>query len=91
MTFAKAFVDVQSYMNKAGSKASYKETRKIVHNQGLSVNDYTRIATLMNENPDFRNDIQKMIKEGLLLLAFPKSLVLVIGKLGQCCKRSVLV
>lgn len=63
MAFAKAFVDVQSYMNKAGSKASYKETRMIVHNQGLSVNDYTMIATRMNENPDFRNKIQEMIND----------------------------
>ncbi|OHB90428.1 MAG: hypothetical protein A3D13_01415 [Planctomycetes bacterium RIFCSPHIGHO2_02_FULL_40_12] len=61
--FAKAFVNVQSYMNKAGSKAIYKETMKIVHNQGLSVNDYTRIATMMNENPDFRNNVEKMINE----------------------------
>jgi hypothetical protein len=29
----------------------------------IKYNDYTRIATLMNENPDFRNDIQKMINE----------------------------
>ncbi len=63
MAFAKAFVVVQSYMNKAGSKVSYKETKKIVEKHGLSVEDYTRIATIMNENPDFRNKVQKMINE----------------------------
>lgn len=63
IAFVKAYVAVQSYMNKAGSKASYKETRKIVHDHGLSVKDYTKIATLMNESPDFRNAIQKMINE----------------------------
>jgi hypothetical protein len=61
--FAKAFVDVQSYMHKAGNKASYNETRKIVQSHGLSVEVYTRIASRMNENPDFQNKIQKMINE----------------------------
>jgi hypothetical protein len=50
-------------MNKAGSKASYNETRKIVQDHGLSVEDYTMIATLINENPDFRKKVQKMINE----------------------------
>lgn len=63
MAFANAFVVVQSYMNKAGSKASYKETKKIVESYGLSVEDYTRIATLMNENINFRNKVQKMIDD----------------------------
>ncbi|ODS33129.1 MAG: hypothetical protein SCARUB_01753 [Candidatus Scalindua rubra] len=63
MAFAKAFVEVQSYMNRVGSGASYKETKKIVKKHGLSVEDYTRIATLMNENPNFRNKVQKMIDE----------------------------
>ena len=63
MAFAKAFVEVQSYMNKVGSKASYSETRKIVQHHGLSVDDYTRIATRMNENPDFRNNVEKMIND----------------------------
>ena len=61
MTFARAFTEVQSYMNKAGSKANYKETRKIVQDHGLSVEDYTMIATLINENPDFRKKFQKLI------------------------------
>jgi hypothetical protein len=63
MTFARAFVEVQSYMNKSGSKADYKETRKIVQDHGLSVEDYTMIATLINENPDFRKKFQKLINE----------------------------
>jgi 5-bromo-4-chloroindolyl phosphate hydrolysis protein len=63
MAFARAFAEVQSYMNKAGSKANYKETRKIVHDHGLSVEDYTMIATLINENPDFRKRFQKLINE----------------------------
>jgi hypothetical protein len=61
MAFAKAFVRVQSYMNQAGSKASYEETRKIVRDHGLSVDDYTRIATKMNANPDFQNKVLNMI------------------------------
>jgi hypothetical protein len=63
MAFAKAFVDVQSYMHKAGSKASYNETSKIVKNHGLSVEVYTRIASRMNENSDFQNKVQEMINE----------------------------
>ena len=63
MAFAKAFVEVQSYMNKTGSKASYNETRKIVQHHGLSVDDYTRIATRMNENTGFRNNVEKMINK----------------------------
>ncbi len=61
MAFARAFTEVQSYMNKAGSKADYKETREIVQNHGLSVEDYTMIATRINENPDFRKKFQKLI------------------------------
>ncbi len=60
MAFARAFIEVQSYMNKAGSKANYKETREIVQNHGLSVEDYTMIATLINENPDFRKRFQEV-------------------------------
>mgnify|MGYP003991129637 FL=1 len=63
LAFAKAFVHVQSYMNKAGNKASYKETRKIVQNHGLSVEVYTKIASRMNENPDFQNRVQEMIND----------------------------
>ena len=63
VAFARAFTEVQSYMNKVGSKANYKETRKIVQDHGLSVEDYTRIATLINENPDFRKRFQKLINE----------------------------
>jgi len=61
MTFARAFIEVQSYMDKTGSKANYKETREIVQDHGLSVEDYTMIATLINENPDFRKKFQKLI------------------------------
>ncbi len=61
MAFARAFIEVQSYMNKAGSKADYKETRKIVQGNGLSVEDYTMIATRINKNPDFRKKFQKLI------------------------------
>ncbi len=63
MAFARAFIEVQSYMNNAGSKADYKETRKIVQGHGLSVEDYTIIATQINENPDFRKKFQKLINE----------------------------
>ena len=63
LAFAKAFVDVQSYMHKAGNKASYSETRKIVQNHGLSVKDYTKIALRMNENSDFQNKVQEMIND----------------------------
>ena len=63
MAFARAFVEVQSYMDKAGSQASYKETSKIVQNHGLSVEDYTKIASRMNENSDFQNKVQEMINE----------------------------
>lgn len=61
--FARAFVKVQSYMNRASSKASYKETSKIVQNYGLSVEDYTKIASKMNENSDFQTRVQRMINE----------------------------
>ena len=61
MAFARAFTEVQSYMNKAGSKADYKETREIVQGHGLSVEDYTMIATQINENPDFRKKFQELI------------------------------
>ena len=63
MAFAKAFVKVQSYMNQAGNKASYEKTRKIVRDHGLSVEDYTRIATRMNANSDFQNKVLKMIND----------------------------
>jgi hypothetical protein len=63
MAFAKAFVDVQSYMHKAGSKASYNKTRKIVQDHGLSVEDYTKIASRMNKSSDFQNRVQEMIDE----------------------------
>ena len=63
MTFARAFVEVQSYMNKAGRNANYKETREIVQGHGLSVEDYTMIATQINENPDFRKKFQKLMNE----------------------------
>ncbi len=61
MDFARAFVEVQSYMNKAGNKVNYKETRRIVQNHGLSVEDYTRISTRMNANSGFQSKVQKMI------------------------------
>lgn len=61
MAFARAFIEVQSYMNKSGSRADYKETRKIVQDNGLSVNDYTMIATRINENPDLRKKFQELI------------------------------
>ncbi len=61
MTFARTFIEVQSYMNKSGSRADYKETRKIVQDNGLSVNDYTMIATRINENPDLRKKFQELI------------------------------
>ncbi len=61
--FARAFVDVQSYMHKAGNKAHYNETSKIVQNYGLSVKDYTKIASKMNKNADFKNRVQSMINE----------------------------
>ena len=63
MAFARAFVDVQSYMHKAGNKAHYNETSTIVQNHGLSVEDYTNIASRMNKNSDFKNKVQKMINE----------------------------
>ena len=61
MAFARAFIEVQSYMNKSGSRADYKETRKIVQDNGLSVNDYTMIATRINENPNLRKKFQELI------------------------------
>ncbi len=63
IAFAKAFVDVQSYMHKAGNKANYNETSKIVQNHGLSVEDYTKIASRMNENSGFQDKVQRMINE----------------------------
>jgi hypothetical protein len=63
MAFARAFVDVQSYMHKAGNKAHYNETSRIVQSHGLSVEDYTKIASRMNKNSNFQNKIQKMINE----------------------------
>jgi len=63
MAFARTFVDVQSYMHKAGNKAHYNETRKIVQSHGLSVENYTKIAARMNKNPVFKNRVQKMINE----------------------------
>ncbi len=61
MAFARAFVEVQAYMNKAGNKVNYKETRRIVQNHGLSVEDYTRISTRLNANSGFQSKVQKMI------------------------------
>ena len=61
--FARAFVNVQSYMNQAGNRTSYEETRKIVQNHGLSVEDYTRIASRMNANSDFQSKVLKMIND----------------------------
>ena len=63
MAFARAFVDVQSYMHKAGNKAHYNETSKSVQNHGLSVEEYTKIASRMNKNSDFQNKVQEMINE----------------------------
>ena len=63
MTFARAFVDVQSYMHKAGNKAHYNETSIIVQSHGLSVENYTKIASRMNKNSDFQNKVQRMINE----------------------------
>lgn len=61
MTFARTFIEVQSYMNKSGSRADYKETRKIVQGNCLSVDDYTMIATRINENPNLRKKFQELI------------------------------
>lgn len=61
--FAKAFVEVQSYMDRVGSKADSRETAKIVKKNGLSVEDYTSIAILMNKSPAFRERAQKLINE----------------------------
>ncbi len=61
--YAKAYVLVQFYMNRVGSKASYKETTKIVKKHGLSVEDYTRISILMNESSIFRENVQELINE----------------------------
>ncbi len=63
MAFARAFVDVQSYMHDAGNKVHYNETIKIVKNHGLSVEDYTKIASRMNKNSDFQVKVQEMINE----------------------------
>ncbi len=63
MAFAQAFVKVQSYMNQAGNRTNYEETRKIVQNHGLSVEDYTRIAKRMNTNFDFQSKVLKMIND----------------------------
>ncbi len=61
--YAKAFVEVQSYMDTAGSKVDSRETAKIVNKHGLSVEDYTSIAILMNRNPIFRDKVRKLIGE----------------------------
>ena len=61
--FARVFVDVQSYMHKAGNKAHYSETSRIVQKHGLSVDDYTKIASRMNKNSDFQNKVYKMVNE----------------------------
>ena len=61
--YAKAFVEVQSYMDAAGSKVDSRETAKIVNKNGLSVEDYTSIAILMNRNPIFRGKVKKLIGE----------------------------
>ena len=63
LAYAKAFVEVQSYMNMAGNKTDYNETRKIVKRHGLSVEDYTMIATQRNKNPKLRETVQKLINE----------------------------
>ena len=63
MAFARAFIDVQSYMHKVGSRAHYNETSKIVQSHGLSVENYTKIASRMNKNLDFQTKVQRMINE----------------------------
>ncbi|MHC4454368.1 MAG: DUF4168 domain-containing protein [Planctomycetota bacterium] len=50
-------------MNQAGNRTSYEETRKIVQNHGLSVEDYTRIASRMNANSDFQSKVLKIIND----------------------------
>jgi len=61
--YAKAFVAVQSYMDSVGSNADYKETTRIVKRNGLSVNDYTSIARLMNKSSALHERAQKLINE----------------------------
>jgi hypothetical protein len=63
LAYAKAFVEVQSYMDRAGNKTNYNETKKIVKRHGLSVEDYTIIATQINKNPKLREKAQKLINE----------------------------
>ncbi len=63
MAFVRAFIDVQSYMHKAGNRAHYSETSKIVQDHGLSVENYTKIASRMNKNSDFQNKVQRLINE----------------------------
>lgn len=61
--FAKAYVEVQSYMNKVGSKASYKKTSKLVERHGLSIDEYTQIAVMINKNPQYRDLVQRNVNK----------------------------
>lgn len=62
-SFTKAFIGVRSYLDKAGRNANYLDTTKIVEGHGLSVGEYTQIATFMNEYPSFRQKILTLIDE----------------------------
>ncbi|MDR4509050.1 MAG: DUF4168 domain-containing protein [Candidatus Brocadiaceae bacterium] len=61
-SFASAFVRVQAYLEIVGKSARYEETTSIVKKYGLSVEEYTKIATRMSENPAFRDKVQTLIK-----------------------------
>jgi len=61
--FTKAFIEIQTYLTKAGRKANYNDTKIIVRKHGLNVDSYTMIAAQMNKNPQLYKRIQKFIHE----------------------------
>ncbi len=66
-TFARAFMNVQAdledeeSMEESGA-AIYEKTTSIVRQEGLTVKRYNQLSMLMNEDPDFKKAVEKMIE-----------------------------
>ncbi len=66
-TFARAFMNVQADLEDVESteesgEAIYKKTTSIVRQAGLTVKRYNELSMLMNEDPDFKKAVEKMIE-----------------------------
>ncbi len=65
--FARAFESVQAVlegeeaMEESGG-AVYEKTTAIVKQEGLTIERYNQLSELMNEDPDFKKAVEKMVK-----------------------------